>query len=331
MHQDGWWNVVQIGRAAGSWAFLVPLLPAAVLIFMEIGYRISYRYVKFLFRARRTGTGVWAWILGRLERYPRISGRIHLLAQRAGMCNSLSFETNCNLACCFMAGAILLMTAGCTAAVVRYPKLWYMGCVYAMMCTLASVLAWMLFGSYAKARFTHRLPGTYKLICSRYITHGNILKALDACMPDFEPAVGREMLRVYDTLKKNDAADVERLFNTLEKAYDNEYFTLLLILIRQAYHKGGNDIIKQQFEQATEEILVELENQKDLSAAGNAYIILALFMLPGMKGIEWFNARALGEEAGQYYHSAQGLQAGILFLIALLAYAAYLIYMEKSV
>ena len=182
----------------------------------------------------------------------------------------------------------------------------------------------------AKQRFTNKMPDTFKLINSRYIITGNILKAINISMEDFDKTVRREMFKIYDVLKKNNMYEINYTFKVLEITYKNEYFTLLLNLIKQAYYRGGNGVIKKQFEDTTEEILSDIENQKDLSFTSRTYIFIALFLPFGVKFLESFNANALGEKAREFYISPLGIEIKIIFYFAFLIYLGIMLFMERT-
>ncbi|MCR4437176.1 MAG: hypothetical protein QHH06_15435 [Clostridiales bacterium] len=181
----------------------------------------------------------------------------------------------------------------------------------------------------AKIRFTGKLPETFKMLNSRYMSRGSIQEAIWTSLEDMDKAVRKEMKKVYDTLNTNSMEEIDNTFNMIESFYRNEYLTLLLNLIRQAHYKGGSIVIKEQFEVSTEEILSEIERSKDLSATSRSYILLSLFMPVGLLGIEYFNRVALGNAADQFYASPMGIGIKIVFFVSLVLYIGYLLYLEK--
>ena len=95
--------------------------------------------------------------------------------------------------------------------------------------------------------------------------------------------------------------EIVESFRLLEQAYDDRYLTILLNLIEHAYYKGGTEAISEQLEKTLEEALINAENQKDLKAAANGYILMSLLVPISIYGIEQFNQYALQDSAGEYY------------------------------
>ena len=125
--------------------------------------------------------------------------------------------------------------------------------------------------------------------------------------------------------------EINDAFKEIEKTYNTEYLTILLSLIKQAHFKGGNDMIKEQFETITEEILQEIENQNDLSSASKSYIVMSIFIPFIMKYIEIFNADAIGEGAVEYYLSQAGKNIFMITLVAMFGYIGLMLFLERSV
>jgi hypothetical protein len=207
---------------------------------------------------------------------------------------------------------------------------WYVFLAYIGLIVFFLALMFYIFEMIARVRFTSKLPETFKLLNSRYTSKGNILKAIAASMDDFDGAVKKEMRAVYDVLRKNNMNEIDNTFKTIENAYTNEYLTLLLNLIRQAHYKGGEVTIKEQFEQATEDVLLDIENQKDISVTTRAYILLAITMPLCVKGVELFNNSALGGKSIEFYSSPYGIQLKLFFLFALIGFIAYMMYLERT-
>lgn len=207
---------------------------------------------------------------------------------------------------------------------------WYIGVSYIVIALIFVFLVLTVFVFIAKQSFTNKMPDTYKLLNSRYTITGNILKAINISMEDFDKTVRREMFKIYDVLKKNNMAEINFTFKVLEITYKNEYFTLLLNLIKQAYYRGGNGVIKKQFEDTTEEILLEIENQKDLNFTSRTYILIALFLPFGVKFLESFNGNALGEKAYEFYSSPLGIEIKIIFYLAFLVYLGFMLFLERT-
>jgi Flp pilus assembly protein TadB len=258
---------------------------------------------------------------------------IHVIAIRISMYTDYSYAKNFEVASA--ASLFLLLTVIFIFALVlpRTMIVWYVFAAYFVIAAVFSVLILYIFESAARMRFTSKLPQTFKLINSRYISKGNILKAIAATLEsgDFDRAVKREMRIILSVLKSNDMSQINRTFEEIEEKYRNEYLTLLLNLIRQAHYKGGNEVIRQQFEATTEDVLLEIENRKDLSSTGRMYVFLAVLMPACIAGIEKFNTSALGVKAAEYYNSPDGFELKLVILIALVLFIGIMFFMEKSV
>ncbi|MDP4182247.1 MAG: hypothetical protein Q8942_14305 [Bacillota bacterium] len=252
------------------------------------------------------------------------------IAFKIGMFNNYSYERNlefATVACFAILGAVALSIA---LFIPLVSVIWYILVFYIFMAVIFAVLLFYIFTMVARSRFNNQLPETFKIINSRYITHSNILKAINVSLNDFDKAVKREMVKIYDVLKKNDMYEIDNTFRMIDRAYKNEYVSLLLNLIKQAHYKGGNKVIKEQIENTTEEILIDIANQKDLSASTRTYIFLSIFLLPATWFVERFNHKALGEKSIEFYSSPYGIGVKIGFLLALMFYIGMMLFLERT-
>lgn len=252
------------------------------------------------------------------------------IAFKIGMFNNYSYERNLEFATmsCFMFLGLVALSVIIFIPLVSV--IWYILLFYIFMAVIFAILLFYIFTMVARSRFNNQLPETFKIINSRYITHGNILKAINVSLNDFDKAVKREMIKIYDVLKKNDMYDINNTFRMIDRAYKNEYVSLLLNLIKQAHYKGGNKVIKEQIESTTEEILIDIANQKDLSASTRTYIFLSVFLLPAVWFVERFNSKALGEKSLEFYSSPYGIGVKLGFLIALMFYIGMMLFLERT-
>lgn len=251
-------------------------------------------------------------------------------AARLGMLNGYSYDKNREFAALMIIPGFLAVLAVCGAFLPSMTSVWYISFGYIVIALVFTALMLYLLSLAARQRFTSKMPSTYKLLNSRYIITGNILKAISLSMDDFDKPVRKVMIRIHDVLRKNDIGEINNTFSMLERLYDNEYLTLLLNLISQAYYKGGNGAIKKQFEETTEEIMLEIENRMDLNLTSRTYIVLSLFLPFGMKWLELFNYRAIGADSVSFYGSPAGIQLKIVFFIAFFIYIGILLLMERT-
>lgn len=271
-----------------------------------------------------------ARITGMLSRHDFSMKILNSIAVKLCMLNRYSYEKNLENSVIFCVVTAVFLLLSVIVFIPAVSVVWYVTITYILMSGAFAAIAFVIFTFVARLRFTSKLPETYKLLNSRYITSGNILKAINTSMEDFDRVVKREMHKLQNVLKKNNMAEIEETFKRLESTYRNEYMTLLLNLILQAYYKGGDAAIKKQFENTTEEILADIENQKDLSFTARIYMALALFLPLGVKWFEAFNHNALGSKASEFYSSPLGVEIKLLFYFALLFYLGILLFMERT-
>lgn len=287
-----------------------------------------YHYKKSRFKIRKNKRRVLREVTRYLKKYRWMEVVIIGTAEKISMFNAYSIERNSEIAVLILAISIALAIFQVFITYLSH-TIWYVLLAYSILMCLFIILAFYVYFTFAKMRFTDKLPETFKILNSRYTSKGNILKAIHASLDDLDRTVRKEMLKIYDVLNKNDMEDVKNTFGAIERIYKNEYLTLLLNLIYQAHYKGGNDVIKIQFEQITEEILISIENQRDVEVTSRAYVILALLIPIGMMELERFNYNALGKDAAVFYTSSLGIGLKILLYIAAIFYIGLMLFFEK--
>jgi len=227
---------------------------------------------------------------------------------------------------CFFVFSILLLIM-----VIPDTKIvWYLMVIYFLLFLGLFYLSLYIFNIMAKRNFSNKMPSTFWLINDRLIYTDNMLKALEISRNDFDKPVKREIDRVYSALTKNTRSMADNTFKFLERVYNNEHFTLLLNLIYQGHYKGVTEELKDQFEKTTEEILIELENQRDISFNSRMYIFLTLTFVTFIGLIEKYNMNALGDKAILYYNSPQGIVFKIIILVAVIIHVGILVIMERN-
>ncbi len=329
----GWKMLFDLIISAIKVEDLIYLLPMSIglVLFLKVFFeRIKYIHIKSQFTIKKNKSGLLNNITKLLMKNKRFSKIVKELAVKIGMYNKLTYEKNIEAAV-----FLLICISGITFMEMVYlvttnKILWYISIAYLVLTLFFIWLVFYVFNMMAKIRFTSKLPETFKIVNSRYISKGNILKALRISMDDFDGAIKKEMMKIYNVLKKNDMKEIDETFKSIEVNYKNNYLTLLLNLIKQAHFKGGNEIIKQQFEQATEEVLLDIENHKDLTSTSRAYILLAMSMPLALIGIEIFNNKALGESAANFYESTVGIELKILTFIILIIYIGFMLLLERK-
>ncbi len=310
--------------------FAIAFLVIALVIFIIVLIReVSYCYTKNRFKVNKNNHQYIENLTLHLKRYQWLRAVITYIAEKLSMFNAFSMKKNCELAVVVLVLGLACITFILAFIIFTSQLVWYVVVAYAALCVLFMVFGLYVFITFAKIRFTGKLPETFKMINARYISRGNILKAIQFSFEDFDKSVKKEMYKIYNVLNKNDMNEVKNTFNAIEKIYRNEYLVVLLNLIIQAHYKGGNEVIKGQFEEATEDILISIENQKDLEATSRAYIILVLLLPLGIWGLEKFNISALGEQAITFYTTPFGLGLKILLYVLAIVYICLLLMLER--
>lgn len=305
--------------------FLVGIIILLHLLLKELVK--GYRRKKFTVRSKQLSTSRKFYMA--LAKIMILRRFIRFLALKLSVFNNKSIEKNEEGATLFFIIANMSIVISLVAIFPQNVTLWYVFFFYYVLFILLITLALYTLNLMVRIRFTSQLPKTYKILNSRFTTEGDILKVIDISLEDFDSAVKREMTKIRNVLRKNNPEKIERAFSNMEEIYKDEYLTILLNLIRQAYYKGGKESIQQQFEAVTEEILIDIENRKDLAFTSRMYIVISLFTPYGIVWLERFNNQALGEKSIEFYSSPAGISLKIIIMIVLLIYMGTLLLLER--
>lgn len=301
-----------------------------VILLRLISARLKSKRIKQIYRVNKKKKNYIQELTKEVVKNRIIKSIIENIAFKISMFNNYSYERNME----FSVGAVSVVTIVIISSIFVFMPpvsvIWYILLFYIFMAFIFMFLVFYVFTMIARSRFNNQLPQTYKILNSRYITSGSILKAINISLNDFDRAVKREMIKVYDSLNRNHMSEIDNTFRMIEKTYKNEYVTLLLNLIKQAHYKGGDKVIKEQIENTTEEILVDIANQKDLSAATRTYIFLSIMLLPSLVFVEKFNQKALGDASVEFYKTPYGIGVKIAFMICLMFYIGMMLFMERT-
>jgi hypothetical protein len=309
--------------------YTIPLAVAMIFLVAAISGRLEYLQKKMKYSTLKQKIGRLKRVTEYLCQFKLLKKLLHFLAVRIGMYNRFNYSKNLEIAVVVLISSAALSLLSLIVLLPSGKLIWYMVLAYFSLAAAFLTLLLYIFSAMAKLRFTSKLPETFKMLNSRYMSRGSIQEAIWISLEDMDKAVRKEMKKVYDTLNTNDMDEINNTFNMIDQSYRNEYLTLLLNLIKQAHYKGGSSVIKAQFESTTEEILSEIEHSKDLSATTRSYILFCLLMPAGLLGVEYFNRIALGSAADQFYKSPLGIEIKIVFFIVLIMYISYLLYLEK--
>jgi hypothetical protein len=317
---------------ANNLIFLAPLTLAFWLIFKKAFryYReVMYRKKLKVFRPEDSKASIVSKFTDYLISNKYGKRLLNEIALRLLLINNQSLNSNLKIA-----GKIVLAFFLCIpisiSIISQFAELWYVNLTYCFLFCFLIFLCSNLVIVYSKLRFMAQLPDTLKIINSRYITMNNIIKVLDVSMFDFHPSIRRVMSQVSNALKRNDMAQIDNTFHLLEQVYNSEHLTILLMLIKQAHYKGG-DAIKEQLESVTEDILLDIENRKDITVASRMYIFSAIIFSPFMLIIiEKFGLSALGSSSIEYYSSPQGSIFRMILILCTIFYVLLMFYLEKQ-
>jgi len=255
---------------------------------------------------------------------------INAIALKINLITAFSLEMNIKIASVVLLTVFAVLCIFIGFSVIFTHAVWYNIAANVVLILLFAAVFMYVMQFLARVSFTSKLPETMKILNSRYLSKKNIIKAINISIEagDFNGAVKRTMSIIRNVLMKNDMVLINETFKILEKMYGNYYLTLLLNLIKQAHFKGGEEVIKEQMEEVTEEILSEIENKKDLSAAAIMYILLTAILPAGIVGIELFNKSAIGQVAYSFYSSPAGMELKIFILFLLILFIGSMLFLE---
>ncbi len=312
-----------------TYVFTIPLLVGVLIILKEVYKRAKYASLKRRYRITKNDMDKHDWLTVWMLQKKMPAKIVKHFAVRIGIISGYSYVKNSNLVVRGSLIGIGLTIALYLALILNTKELWYVIFIYSILFITIIGIFVNVISEYLKGRFTAKIPDIYKIINVRYASTKDIIKTLEISMSDFDKSVRKEMLQIYNTLRKNNMNEIVESFRLLEQAYDDRYLTILLNLIEHAYYKGGTEAISEQLEKTLEEALINAENQKDLKAAANGYILMSLLVPISIYGIEQFNQYALQDSAGEYYSNPQGLQIKIVVILMALIYAFVMNYYKK--
>ena len=282
-------------------------------------YLINKHHVRFTRR-----------LTNKMIKYSILKKLLNYISLKLCVFNDRSFETNREYSSIVIIA--LLMFTGLTlfilipsANIIWYQLLFFLG----LAMTFLAVIFYMTI-TVVKFNFTKQLPRTFKLLNSRFARKGDILEAIDISIEDFDKAIARELTRISEVLVKNDDDKINEEFTMIEKIYNNEYFTVLLTLIKHAYYKPGNEAVQKIFSNTTSSIMIELQVQKKLSLANIWYIIISFSVPYGIEMVEKFNSSTLGADTAGFYTSPLGVGLKILIYLSMFAYILGLLLLKRT-
>jgi len=155
---------------------------------------------------------------------------------------------------------------------------WQKAAISLLLACIASGFFIYFLYLWGKERFARSLPQIYRLLSSRYLVSGDMTQAIRELLPNVKGGVLRLFESILEAMLSNDMDKRDERFSLMMDTVDQEYFSLLLYIIRQASEKGGQDVIFRQFIDLTEECLTELQWRKNLRAVARSYRLLFLVL-----------------------------------------------------
>ncbi len=256
------------------------------------------------------------------------------IVEEIGICLSLfnakRYQENNYFASLLLLAACGILLAVFVVSVFLLWPLWYYAVFFCLLAAGGLLLFFLEFASAATSVFLKHMPETVKILSARYTSYGSIGKALGGSLPDFHKSIRPEMIRIYDVIKQNDMNQIRETFSVIEEKYRNEHMTLMLELIWYAHYRGGDQMVRAQFEEMAKDVIEDLENKRDLRAAVMGYavmILLFFFVLPLAK---LFNESVLGTSGVAYYQKTGGMLLGVVYVVFSLLLLFLLLYLERT-
>lgn len=252
------------------------------------------------------------------------------LSLRLSVFNSNSLAANMRYAIVAVLGFMIVFIIISVVLLYVFYPLWYIALSYMLLYAAFLCLLVLFASGYANRRFLNHMPDTLRILSARYACVNNISKCISVSIADFHRSIRGDMIRIYDALKLNDMEKIRNTFNSIDIKYSNEHMTLLLELIWHAYYNGGDEVIKSQFNTMLEDIIEDIENKKDLSAASLSYIGMGALFCTAVPLTKMFNESMLGLESKVFYSSREGILLGFLYYLFILGIAFFIIIIERS-
>lgn len=273
----------------------------------------------------------------RIDRISSFLARSDLLARlmndlslKLSIFNAKSYTVNMRYATLFlMLFALVFIILAGGLMLVFFP-LWYVAMFYLLLFASIICLCLIFLASYANKRFLSHMPETLRILSARYASVNNIVKCIGMSIEDFHKSIRGDMIRIYDALKLNDMDRIKHTFNAIDRKYSNMHMSLLLELVWHAYYNGGDEVVKGQFNDMLEDIIDDLENRKDLSAASLGYIGMGLVFALFAPATRIFNEKVLGAGSVQFYSGREGILLGFLYYAILVGFAFIIFVIERS-
>lgn len=311
-------------------AWIIPLTLSLILVLL-----LSYRILQAKIKRRRylinkNHVSVKKKLTNWMLKYELIKALLNKIALKICVFNERSIEKNLEYSSVLLVFTLFFILANFIFLIPSSIILWYYVVFFIIFIIIFIALVFYIINIVIRYSFTKQLPRTFKLLNSRFSKKGDILQAIDISLEDFDKAIARELTRVSEILVKNDEDRINKEFEMIDRIYNDEYFTILLNLIKHAYYKPGNDAVKKVFSHTTSSILLELQVQKKLSLANIWYIVMSFLVPYGVVKVKEFNLHTLGEDVHKFYSSPLGIGFEVLIYLSMFTYILGLLLLRRT-
>ncbi len=332
---EGWKNIFNklINISFISLKDLIWILPLflSLILFCIFSYgKLQARIKRRRYLINKNHVSVTKKLTNWMIKYELIKALLDKIALKICVFNERSIEKNREYSSVILVLTLLFILANFIFLIPSSIMLWYYVVFFMIFVIIFIILVFYIINIVIRYSFTKQLPRTFKLLNSRFSKKGDILQAIDISLEDLDKAIARELTRVSEILVKNDEDRINKEFEMIDRVYNDEYFTILLNLIKHAYYKPGNDAVKKVFAHTTSSILLELQVQKKLSLANIWYIVLSFLIPYGIVKVKEFNLHTLGEDVLKFYSSPLGIGFEVLIYISMFTYILGLLLLRRT-
>ena len=214
-----------------DYGFILPLFTGIALFAAYVAEKVRYQKIVKKYSVVKSNLEKTSKLTDVVMKTSAGRRMVHHISIRVGIITGFSFTQNCNIASKivfvgFFAAAGLF---GVFLAVAR--QVWYVSLSYSVLLTAILYLLLNSVSEVLKSRFTSKIPETYKILNLRYVSCGDIIMSIEVSMNDFDAVIRREMLNIYNTLRKNDASEITQAFRLIDQAYQFKFMSFLINLI----------------------------------------------------------------------------------------------------
>ena len=252
------------------------------------------------------------------------------ISYKLSIFNTLSFEKNRQLCLFGMLNYSILSLIVSVVLIIYFFPYWYIALLYILFINSAVFIFFLFFTDIIMDIYMKKMPETIKILQSRFVSKGNIVKAIRVSIPDLPKGIKAEMIRIYDALKMNEMYKAKDVFREIDKKYSDEHMSVLLDLIWLANYNGGEMTIKKQFEEMLNDVLEDIENQRDLRGAAMSYIFLAIFFIGAIPLVRIYNSSILSTEDMKYYSSREGMLFAAIYILFVFVVIGIMFYLKKK-